>query len=674
VINYQLSHKLTITNSQLPSYRLPLAAYCRIIMDIIIGTAGHIDHGKTALVKALTGVDADRLPEEKKRGITIDLGFAELDLGEVRIGFVDVPGHERFVKNMLAGAHGIDLVALVIAADEGVMPQTREHFEICRLLETRSGLVVLTKTDLVDEELLELVKLDAGDLVRDSFLEDAPMLAVSAKTGQGIDELKTALKGLALKIPARKNEMVARLPVDRSFTVKGFGAVVTGTLIAGEIRLSGEMELLPAGRKVRVRGLQTHGKSVETAHAGQRTAVNLGGVEHTEIERGQTLAPVGVLQPTQVFDAEIEVLKDARKPLKSRARVRVHIGTLEALARVQVVGETDEIAQGGRGFVQFRLEAPVVALPNERFIVRSYSPQVTIAGGRILSALAKRHRRKDFPEIRGFLEKLAQALKDEDKQSELRLVLENAGETGLSLRDLQARTGWIEAVLQQVLADLLAKKSAIDAGGIYLSRTVFETLAAKTVQRIQVHHRGEPLSRGMPRETLREKVFTHLPGEVFKTTLQILAERGEIIAEKDVVRAASYHQNLSAGDKQIIEKLQRIYETAGLEVPTLENALAEAVTGTTTKSVAARKVFQLLLDSGEVLKISSDFYFSAPVIAGLVEKLKTYAAGSVDKLIDVPAFKELAGISRKYAIPLLEYFDQQKITRRAGDKRLIIVS
>ncbi|HRH45677.1 MAG TPA: selenocysteine-specific translation elongation factor [Pyrinomonadaceae bacterium] len=641
-------------------------------MDIIIGTAGHIDHGKTALVKALTGIDADRLPEEKKRGITIDLGFAELDLGEVRIGFVDVPGHERFVKNMLAGAHGIDLVALVIAADEGVMPQTREHFEICRLLETKTGLVVLTKTDLVDEELLELVKLDASELIQNSFLENAPMIAVSAKTGEGIEELKTSLKNLALKIPSRKNEFVARLPIDRSFTVKGFGAVATGTLIAAEIKVADEMELLPIAKKVRIRGLQTHGKSVENAHAGQRTAVNLGGVEHAEIERGQTLAPVNVLRPTQIFDAEIEVLKDARKPLKSRARVRVHVGTLEALARVQIIGETDEIAQGEKGFAQFRLETPVVVLPNERFIVRSYSPQITIAGGKILDGLANKHRRKDFAEIIVYLQKLAESLKIDDKQNELKLFLERVVESGAHFRDLQARTGWIDSILRNNLQEILQKKSVIDADGIYLSRNIFENLAAKTVKTIQAHHKSEPLSRGMLRETLREKVFTHLPLEIFKKTLQVLVERGEVLAEKDVVRASSYSQNLSLGDKQILEKLQKIYETAKLEVPTLENALAESIIGTKSKPAEARKVFQLLLDSGEIVKISNDFYFSSKAINALVEKLKNHAAKTSDRLIDVPSFKDLAVISRKYAIPLLEYFDQQKITRRAGDKRLIL--
>ncbi len=469
-----------------------------------------------------------------------------------------------------------------------------------------------------------------------------------------------------------KNETVARLPIDRSFSVKGFGAVVTGTLVAGEIKVGDEMELLPIAKKVRVRGLQTHGKTVESAHAGQRTAINLGGVDKSEVERGQTLAPINSLRPTQIFDAEIEVLAEARKSLKSRARVRVHLGTLEALARVQVLENSGEILQGEKGFAQFRLEIPVVALPNERFIVRSYSPQITIAGGKILDGLAVKHRRKDLAEIKNRLEKLVEAGKVDDKQNQLKIYLETAGEFGLTSKDLQARTGWIDSILQANLQEVLQKKSVIESAGIYLSRNSFENLATKTVKAIAEHHRAEPLSRGMLRETLREKVFAKLPLEVFKKTLQILTERREIVAEKDIVRATSYSQNLSPNDKQILEKLKKIYTEAKLEVPTLETALTESIIGTKSSKNEARKVFQLLLDSGEIMKVTEDFYFSGEVISGLVEKLKTFATKSADKLIDVPTFKDLTGLSRKYAIPLLEYFDREKITRRAGDKRLIL--
>ncbi|HET6862161.1 MAG TPA: selenocysteine-specific translation elongation factor, partial [Pyrinomonadaceae bacterium] len=363
--------------------------------SIIVGTAGHIDHGKSALVRALTGTDPDRLPEEKKRGITIDLGFADLILDDLRIGFVDVPGHERFVKNMLAGAHGIDLVALVIAADEGVMPQTREHFDICSLLGVQKGIVVITKRDLVDDDMIELVKDEASELVAGSFLENAPIIAVSSKTGLGLDQLTSAVKDVGRQISPRSADFVTRLPIDRAFTIKGFGAVVTGTLISGEIKEGDELELHPTDKKVRVRGAQVHGRTVARAQAGQRTAVNLAGVDVTQLERGMVLSAAGQLRTTQIVDARVDVLKDAPRALKSRARVRVHIGAAEVLARVKILNESTEIAAGKSSLVQLRLESPIIALHGDRFILRSYSPSHTIAGGVVLEPMATKHRAKD---------------------------------------------------------------------------------------------------------------------------------------------------------------------------------------------------------------------------------------------------------------------------------------
>ena len=643
-----------------------------IFMDIIVGTAGHIDHGKTALVKALTGVDADRLPEEKRRGITIDLGFAELDLGNVRIGFVDVPGHEKFVKNMLAGASGIDAVLLVIAADEGVMPQTREHFEICRLLETKTGLIVLTKRDLVDEELLELVKLEAQELVENSFLENAPMIEVSAKTGGGIEKLKQVLLETIQKIPLRKNETVTRLPIDRSFTVKGFGAVVTGTLVSGEIRETDEMEVLPIERSVRVRGVQTHGRQTKIAHAGQRTAVNLGGIEYGDIERGMVLCEKDILRPTQIFDAEIEVLKDAKKSLKSRARVRVHIGTIEALARVQILNETNEIVRGAKDFVQLRLEIPIVTIPNERFIMRSYSPQMTIAGGKVLDNLPIKHRRKDIETVRKYLQNLTLSEKENDKSRQLKLYLETANEHGLTLADLQARTGWQSEILTKAVAENIDKKAFIKAETFYIARTAFDNLKTKTLKEIENFHRREPLARGILRETLREKIFSRLSTDIFKTTLLYLEKESKIVAEKDFVRVASHHTELSADEKMVSERLLKIYQTAKLEVPKLEDALSEAVQSTKLNRETARKVFQLLVNSRKIVKISDEFYFAEDVISNLINDLKKFALKTTNRLIDVATFKDMTKCSRKYAIPLLEYFDREKITRRAGDKRLIL--
>ncbi len=639
-------------------------------MDIIVGTAGHIDHGKTALVKALTGVDADRFPEEKLRGITIDIGFAELRLDDLQIGLVDVPGHEKFVKNMLAGASGIDLVLLIIASDEGVMPQTREHFEICRLLEIKTGLIVLTKKDLVDEELLELVKLDAQELVENSFLENAPMIELSAKTGEGIEEFKKILRETASKIPNRKNETVARLPIDRSFSVKGFGAVATGTLISGEIKESDELEILPIGKKVRVRGLQTHGKTVKAAHAGQRTAVNLGGIDHAEIVRGMVLAMANILRPTQIFDAEIEVLKDAKHALKSRQRVRVHIGTIEALARVQVLNNAGEITKGEKDFVQLRLEIPIVTIPNERFILRSYSPQITIAGGKILDALAIKHRRKDIENIRKYLGSLIEA--ENDKAKQLKLFLETANEHGLTFSDLQARTGWRDEILKKAIAENTTQKAIIEAESFYVARTPFDDLAAKTLAEIANHHQREPLAKGILRETLREKIFTRIALEIFKTTLSALEKDGKIAAEKDIVRLVSHSLELSAEEKLLRERFQKIYKTAKLEVPKLDEVCLEVIKNTKLTKEHARKIFQLLVNAGEIVKVTEEFYFGREAIDDLVKNVRNFADQTSDRLIDVPKFKDIADISRKYAIPLLEYFDRERITRRAGDKRLIL--
>src|SRR5437868_4432247 len=459
--------------------------------SIIVGTAGHIDHGKTALVRALTGIDADRLPEEKRRGITIDIGFAELDLGEVRIGFVDVPGHERFVKNMLAGAHGIDAVALIIAADESVMPQTREHFDICRLLGVSKGLIVLTKKDLVDEELLQLASSEAEELVQGSFLEGEPIVAVSSRTGEGIDELKNALRDVGLRTPARSDDFIARLPIDRAFTIKGFGAVVTGTLIAGEINEGEELELMPASAQVRVRGVQVHGTAIKQAHAGQRTAINLGGVEAAAIERGMLLATPHRLRPTQVVDASVQLLNDAPRALRSRQRVRVHIGAAEVLARVRVLEANAEISPGRQGLAQLRFEAPLVGVAGDRFIIRAYSPQVTIGGGTILDPFAVKHRARDFPAIRATLEVLAKG----DRAARFAQFVTSAGVAGLSREDIAARTAWREEVIDRTFAEAERSGAVIRVEHRFLSRASFDELDRQIGAEVTSHHQREPLSR-----------------------------------------------------------------------------------------------------------------------------------------------------------------------------------
>jgi len=636
-------------------------------MDIIVGTAGHIDHGKTALVRALTGTDADRLPEEKQRGITIDIGFAELELEGTHFGFVDVPGHERFVKNMLAGASGIDLVLLVIAADEGVMPQTREHFEICRLLGLGRGIVVLTKSDLADEETLELARLDAEELVAGSFLESAPIVAVSSIRGSGLDELRTALAEAARSTAASPqiDRHAAFLPIDRSFTVKGFGTVVTGTLASGELREGGEIELLPEGRRLRIRGLQTHGRTVGSAHAGQRTAVNLAGIDHSEVARGQVLAAPGVLRPTQIIDSRVEMLAGSPRPLKSRQRVRVHIGTAEVLARVAVMNEAGELPPGERGDVQLRLETPVACRFGDRFILRSYSPQQTIGGGEVLDPHATRARKRDFAQR---AERAALLSAAKEKPAELvSLFVGSAVERGLTAEDVNARLGLAAAAFGEALG---SAKGIRSLGGVLFETSVADRLSAKLLKAVTEFHTREPLAAGMPREPLRETAFRRLPAEVFAAVLEELVTTKKLASERDLIRLATHRTELSPEERSVKEKLSAIYKTAGLEPPKLDEALAAARGGLAPP--AARKIFEMLIRSGEVAKVTDEYYFSAASLEKLTAAIRTFAATTTDRLIDVAKFKEIAGISRKYAIPLLEHLDRTRVTRRAGDKRLVL--
>lgn len=619
-------------------------------------------------MRALTGIDADRLPEEKRRGITIDIGFADLDLGEVRVGFVDVPGHERFVKNMLAGAHGIDAVALVIAADESVMPQTREHFDICRLLDVRHGLVVLTKKDLVDEELSALVREEVKELTTGSFLEGAPIITVSSRTGEGIEALKQALNEIGQTVQTRSSELVTRLPIDRAFTMRGFGAVVTGTLIAGEINEGDELDLLPADARVRVRGLQVHGSAVKQAVAGQRTAVNLSGIEAAAIERGMVLAPPGRLRTTQIIDTHIQILKGSPRALRSRQRVRVHLGAAEVLARVRVLEESGEIKPGDAGFAQLRFEAPSVAVTGDRFIIRSYSPQLTIGGGVIADAFASKHRKRDAAAAREWLAALIHGGRGE----QLALLVSQAGRHGLHRRDLAARTGWRDEVIEQAATEAKQSGAVVDAGGALLSSVALEELKQRITRDVAAHHKAEPLSRGLSKESLRERHFAHVDAEVFRDVLVHLEKSGALITEKEIVRQREHTRELSVADAELRDRLEAIYRQAALAAPSIAEAFTRAGITTSTQQ-HGRKILQLLIDSGRLVRVEGEMFFYRDALENLKEKLSAYgAARPNDRAIDVAAFKELAGISRKYAIPLLEYLDRQRVTRREGDRRIIL--
>ena len=636
---------------------------------ILVGTAGHIEHGKTALVKALTGIDADRLKEEKQRGITIDIGFADLAIGEYRFGFVDVPGHERFVKNMLAGAHGLDLVMLVIAADESVMPQTREHFDICRLLRVKAGLVALTKSDLVDEELLELARDEVEDFVRGSFLEGAPLIPVSSRTGEGVEELKKALVELAAVVEPKATVAVPRLPVDRAFSIKGFGTVVTGTLISGELKSGDEIEVLPGGVKTRVRNVQVHGKDADRAMAGQRAAINLQGVNVEQAQRGSSLAPSGRLRATSMVDARLDLLRTAPRPLVQRARVRLHHGTAEVMARVVIITETRNpepgtLLPGNSAIVQLRLEEPIAALPGDRFIIRSYSPQVTIGGGVIIDALPEKHRIRD----RAAYQRLQQ-LERADLAEQIALFVEMSGARAMSAAEIAARTGATDERIAALAKELVAAHRIIEVTAaplLLISTESYRSLAELVVKLLAEHHKREPLSLGAGREEVRERVFGDVKSEIFRAVIARLVEEGAVVAERDSLRLTSHRPSLTDADVTAKQSLEAAFEAAGLHALTLE----EAASGLRLPVEKARKLYNLLAAEHRILRVG-DMVFHVDAIEDL--KSRVQAQKAINAKIDVAVFKEMSGgLSRKHAIPLLEYLDRERITRRVGNEREIL--
>ena len=628
------------------------------VKSVIVGTAGHIDHGKTALVKALTGIDADRLAEEKRRGITIDLGFAHLELEDadekLRLGFVDVPGHERFVRNMLAGVGGIDLVLLVVAADESVKPQTREHFEICRLLNIPRGLAVLTKSDLVDRETLDVVRLELEEFLRGSFLEGAPIVAVSSKTGAGIEELKRELARMAGEVRARDASALFRLPIDRVFSMKGFGTVVTGTLISGSVKKEAEVEVFPAGKRVRVRGVQVHGAAAERAMAGERTALNLTGIEKDELARGMTLAPPGMLRPTKRVDVSLTLLKSAR-PLKDRARVHFHAYTAETVAEV-VLLEAKQVAPGATAFAQLRLQDPTLVLPGDRFILRQFSPVVTIGGGVALDAapLKMQENRAEF------LATLAAG--DPDDIAVARLA--RRGLQGLALRDLAAETGWTPERVAEVVASLNAIHRIVRHGD-HLTDVPAYAAARKMVQTaIADFHAKNPLVAGMNKEDLRSRL--DLPAAVFEGVLSALVRQQDIEISGEQIRAAGRAIVMKDDEAESKQTIEQAFASAGLKVPALKEVLA----GLKLDRARAQKIVTLLLRDKVLVKLGDDLVFHREALADLRRRVGEHKKRS--PRMDVAAFKELAGVSRKYAIPLLEWLDRERVTRRVGDEREIL--
>ena len=630
--------------------------------SIIVGTAGHIDHGKSALVEALTGTHPDRLEEEKRRGITIDLGFAFLEEDGVRFGFVDVPGHERFVSNMLAGAAGVDLVLLVIAADESIKPQTREHFDICRLLGVKRGVVALTKSDLTDTDTLGLVRLEVEDYLRGSFLEGAPIVPVSAKTRAGMPELKRELHHVASEITGKDAERHFRLPIDRAFAIKGFGAVVTGTLISGGVGAGDEVELFPQRKVLRVRGVQSGGKNVERAVAGQRTAVNLAGIEHTALQRGMALAAPGKFRTTRRIDARLALLLSAPK-MKQRSRVHFHAGTSETIAEVFLYG-VNELAPGQSALAHLHLQEEVLALPGDRFIVRQFSPVTTIGGGAVLDALARRPMVRDAGRV-AFLETLERG----DKADMLAAMTERAP-MGLVFDEVVARTGWLEdearAVAQKLAASGRARNVAVDTLMLVPAKP-FEEVRQKITVRVERFHKENPLLPGISREDLRSSVGRRTRAETFRTALEELVRQKKLEVQGDLVKRAGSAIALEPAEALAKEQIEAAFAAAGLAVP----AVREVLSKLPVEAKRAEKILQILLREKSLVRVTPELIFHREALARLRERLSTYKKTKGER-ISVPVFKELTGITRKYAIPLLEYLDRERVTRRAGDERVIL--
>jgi selenocysteine-specific elongation factor len=647
---------------------------------LILGTAGHIDHGKSALVRALTGTDPDRLKEEKARGITIDLGFAHWAGGEVTFSFVDVPGHERFVRNMLAGVGGIDAVVLVVAADESVMPQTREHFEICRVLRVPDGLVALTKADLVDADMLELVRMETRELVAGSFLERAPIVPVSSKTGAGLDDLRRELAALAGRIEPRRASGAARLPIDRVFSVKGFGTVVTGTLVSGTIGVEAELSLLPAGRVVKVRGVQVHGFAEAGAVAGQRAAVNLGGVELDEVHRGHSLVTPGTLAATRAIDARLELLPSSTRGLKHGARVRFHQGTGEVLGRVALAAVLSrdegaatapgsEVPPGADAYVRLRLEAPAVLARGDRFIVRAYSPPVTIGGGVVLDPLPDRGPIRTEVSRQRFatLDPANAATMQEGVDRALAALVAARGPAGLPLAAVITRLGVAPADLPAVVERHAKAGTAVQVADVLAAPAVLERLGREVCRLVGDHHRAQPLLEGMPREEVRERLFARAGAGVFEQVVASLVASGTL-GGRDRLALASHRVSLSPEEEAARRAIEQAYRAAGLKPPEPEAIAAEHAIDPAT----LERIVKLLVRQRVLVRLES-LLFHEEALARLRQEMAAIkgADGPAVRL-DVAAFKARLGVTRKYAIPLLEYLDRERITRRVGEGRVLL--
>jgi len=631
------------------------------LKQIILGTAGHIDHGKTSLIKAVTGTDTDRLKEEKERGITIELGFAALDLPSGQhLGIVDVPGHEKFVKNMVAGATGIDIVVMVIAADEGVMPQTREHMEICTLLGVQYGMVVITKIDMVDEEWLELALEDIRDFVRGTFLENAPIAPVSSLTAEGIPEFIETLDNLAAEIPERPPFDLFRLPIDRVFTMKGFGTVITGTLISGRVKVGDKIMIYPSGITSKVRGIQVHNQSADEAAAGMRTAINFQGLEKEAINRGEVLSKPKTLEASYMVDISLHYLASNKKPLKNRTRIRFHTGTSEILGNV-ILLDRDELAPAEEAIIQLRLDSPVALVKDDRFVIRSYSPIYTIGGGEVLNPIPLKHKRLKSETVAGL-----KRLGDQEPQALISYHTEASEYQGVSFSHLKMMTNLADKQLENTLQGLLSKKTLIQVdkeNRIYIHHSGFEKLKRDTQGQLTAFHKANPLKQGMSKEELKTKFPPYLTSKLFNLTLNQMTKKNEIAQEENTVRLASHAVSLGGKQADVRDKILDTYQKSGLQPPYFKE-LAKSLD---IDAKRAKDVLMHLVNEGAIVKVKEELYFNAGAVNTLRKKLVEFLEAQGE--ITTPQFKKMTGVSRKYVIPLAEYFDSTNVTLRVADTR-----
>ncbi len=629
---------------------------------IIVGTAGHIDHGKTAMVKTLTGIDADRLKEEKQRGITIDIGFAFLPLSdEIELGIIDVPGHEKFVKNMLAGIGGIDLAILVIAADEGMMPQTEEHLAICDLLQIQQGLVALTKSDLVDKEWLEMVQEDVRESLVGSFLAQAPIIPISSKTGAGFDALRQELSRLVTQVRERSSEGLLRLPIDRVFTIKGFGTVATGTLISGSVSPEDVVELLPSRKQLRIRNVQVHDQAVKRAYAGQRTALNLHGADKSSIQRGDVLCETGRVRPTYMIDAHLSLTPKAPRALKYRARVRFHHGTHEIMARV-ILFDREELQPGESAYVQFRLDTPLVALAKDRYIIRTYSPIITIGGGEILDVHPPKH--KPSSNVIGRLDRL----KNGSLQEIISLYVSDARFQPVSPSDLAGLIAVPEEDIRRELRELLEKGELIgilSQGEKLLHRTQYQRLTDLFLQELARFHRNNPLKPGMSKEELRKKLPAEISAPLFQYLLDQQQQEGALSLEGSLVRKSDYHLQLNTRQEELYQELETVYRTARFQPPYRKDALQQL----NASEKERQEIFALLIDRAILIRIEGELYFHHKVLDEITQLIVDYLHQHQE--ISIGDVKALLQTSRKFTVPIMSYLDTQNITIRQGDLRIL---